>query len=450
MKTPQIVKFSLILSVFSIFIFSFTYFGTSAFSSRTSTNQVFSDKTFMGSIDLSNKTQQEAIAKIQARVNEWMAAADIKLVFKGQTFPIDSSSYVFLIDESIASSENGIQNELIVEFKQESLDTLSLPDDVKADLRKEKLVQALQATGQAFLNTAEINLAEYLPAEEPVRISTGITTLPAKNMAVKEIVESITQIEIAPESQFSLADFAEEAGISDKPAFAYSQIASALYKAILPTNFVVAERHISTQLPENIELGYEAKVDFAKNMDLKFYNPNKTSYIVEIIWQGQELLVAITGSPLLYEYKITASDQQEFKPRIIKQFSPLLNQGQKSVEKEGEPGFLLTLTREIYGRKGELLETEFIAEDFYPPVHRVEILPVAPAEQQTVPSVEVNPDTVAVPAADDNGVPGESSDVNPSSPDESSTNNGKQENVEEANKSTDEDRLWGKPNEQPK
>lgn len=450
MRTQQVIKFSLILSVFSIFIFSFTYFGTSAFSSRTSTNQVFSDKTFIGGIDLSNKTQQEAVGEIQARVNEWIAGADMKLVFKDQTFSIDPSSFVFLIDESIASSENGMQNELIVEFKEESLDTLSLPDEVKADLRKEKLMQVLQATGQAFINTAEINLAEYLPAEEPVRIATAITTLPAENMEVKEIVESITKIEIAPESQFSLADFAEEAGISDKPAFAYSQIASAIYKAILPTNFVVAERHISTQLPENIEIGYEAKVDFAKKMDLKFYNPNKTAYLLEIIWQGQELQVAIIGYPLLYEYKITASDQQEFKPRIIKQFSPLLNQGQKSVEKEGKPGSLLTLIREIYGQKGELLETEFIAEDFYPPVHRIEILPVAPAEQQTIPSAEGNQDTVAAPAADNDAVPGESSDINPSSPDESSTDSGKQENVEEANESTDEDRLWGKPNEQPK
>jgi hypothetical protein len=449
-RTQQVIKFSLILSVFSIFIFSFTYFGTSAFSSRTSTNQVFSDQTFIGSIDISNKTQQEAVGEIQARVDEWIAAANIKLMFKGQTFPIDTSSYVFLIEESIASSENGIQNELIVEFKEESLDTLPMPSENRADLKKEKLLQALQATGQAFLNTAEINLAEYLPAEDPVTISTAITTLPAENIEIKEIVESISQIEIAPESQFSLADFAEEVGISDKPAFAYSQIASAIYKAILPTNFVVAERHISRQLPENIEIGYEAKVDFAKNMDLKFYNPNKTSYLVEINWQGQELQVAITGSPLLYEYKITASDQQEFKPRIIKQFSPLLNQGQKSVEKEGEPGFLLTLTREIYGQKGELLETEFIAEDFYPPVHRVEILPVAPAEQQTAPSAEGNPDTVALPAADNGAVPSESSDINPSSPEESSTDIGNKENVEDANESTDEDRLWGKPNEQPK
>ncbi|NKE06382.1 MULTISPECIES: VanW family protein [Mesobacillus] len=451
MKKQHIIKFSLILSVFSIFIFSFTYFGASAFGSRASSNQIFSEKTSIGNVDVSNKTPEEAKALIEAKVNEWAQAAQIKLLYKGETYAIDPLHFVFLLDESVAAAQNGVQNDLLVELKGGALSSLELPETVRSQLDDERLVNDLSNAGKGLILVSDFSLENYLPEEKPVTITRSSLKLPEKNSEIKELAEAIQKMEIAPESHFSLANYARENNLSETSSYAYSQIASALYKALLSTNFTIGERHISSELAVNIELGFESKVDLSKNLDLKFYNPNKTSYTLELSIDNEELLVTITGAPLLYEYTVKTSNKQEFKPRTIKQYSPLLKTGQKSVESEGKPGFLITVSREIHGRKGELLETEFISEDFYTPVHRVEIYPIAPAVQQTPPATGTNDGTVTEPNAVQTlppSVPVEQTGNNNNSTENSSDGTSGQDGI--ANENDDDGSLWGKPDEQPK
>ena len=366
MRTQQIVKFSLILSVLSIFIFSFSYFGLSVFSARSAANQAFSENTMIGSIDVSNKSHDEAMTQIKTKVNSWMSEANISLVYKGQTFPIDTSGFVFLVEDSVSSAADGEQNELYVEWKDGELGTL--PSSVKDKLDAENLKIELQTAVRELPAVIEIKLDNYLPAEEPVIISTASVMLsPKDELEVRELIEGLNPIEILPDSMFSLAAYAEETGQAEASATVYSQIASALYKAVLQSNITISERHISGQLPENVELGYEARVDLSNNLDLKLYNPNESPYKIAFAVKGQELQVAVTGVPQIYIYKVTATGKQEFKPRIIKQYSPLLKQGQKSVERDGKAGLLIKINREIYGENGELLKNESISEDYYPP-----------------------------------------------------------------------------------
>nr|WP_249745429.1 VanW family protein [Mesobacillus boroniphilus] len=314
----------------------------------------------------------------------------------------------------------------------------------KLDL--ENLKTELLAAGQEFASTTEISLEKYLPAEDPVIISTASIKLSAEDNEIQELAESFNAIEISPKTPFSFAAFVEEAGQHEGSSAAFSQIASALYRAILPTNLTITERHISRQLPKNVELGYEAKVDFAKNIDLKLYNPNETAYQIVFDIVGRELQVSVKGAPLLYDYKITSTNKQEFKPRTIKQYSALLKQGQKSVEQEGAPGLLVTMNREIYGEDGGFLKTELLSEDFYPPVHRIEILPVAPAVQQTPPAPTGNLDTVTTPGENQNtSIPGQPGGTTP--PPAYADNSEETTNDEQ---NTDDGSLWGKPDEQPK
>jgi hypothetical protein len=129
----------------------------------------------------------------------------------------------------------------------------------------------------------------------------------------------------------------------------------------------------------------------------------------------------------------------------------LLKTGQKSVETEGKPGFLITVSREIHGRKGELLESEFISEDFYPPVHRVEIYPIAPAVQQAPPAAGTDAGTVTGLGATQTSppaVPVEPTGDNDGSPENSSDGSSDQDGI--ANDDDEDGGLWGKPNEQPK
>lgn len=449
MKKKQIVKFSLILSVLSIFIFSFTYFGSDIFSARTSAKQAFSENTTIGSLDVSNKSQDEANTYIQTQVDRWLAEANVRLVYKGNNYPVNASSFVFGIEDSVSSATSGVQNELYVQWEEAALNNLNLPSAIMPQLDTEKLIIKMQMPAQKLLPEIEVKLEDFLPAEESVIVSTSLVKLSSD--VDSELIGELASIEILPDSVFSLAAYANENNLANVSASFISQIGSALYKALLQSEIPIVERHISSQLPKNIELGYETKVDFNKNLDLKFYNPNNTSYKIELNLKGQELEAVVTGAPPIYEYKITATDKQEFKPRIIKQYSPLLKQGQKSVQTEGKEGLLIKVNREIYGEDGELLKSEFISEDFYPPIHRVEVLPLAPAVIQTAPDSITGPDTVTVPGVDQSdNTQGQPSGTNPTVP---SNDSEQQQPVDEQvndEQDTDDGGLWGKPNEQPK
>jgi hypothetical protein len=446
-ENKKIIKFSLILSVL---IFSFTYFGVSALGSRTSSNQTFLEKTYIGTVDVANKTHEQAKAAIEAKLNEWLAAARISLVYKGDIYAIDPAQFIYLVDESIAEAESGTKNELYIEMNEGILSSLSLPETILGLIEKELLFNELRTAGQRFTPALEISLENFLPEEEPVTISQASIDLPEESNEMKELVEAVQKIEIASESQVSLANNANEKGLIEKSSFAFSQIASAIYKAILPTNFSITERHISPKLAGNIDLGFESKVDFANNLDLKFYNPNKSAYSIELSLVDKKLQVTVKGAPLLYGYKITASGKQEFKPRTIKQYSPLLQPGQKSAEKEGEAGFLITISREKYGQKGELLESQFVSEDFYRPEHRVEILPIAPAVQQTG-TGNVSPGTVTGPPGNQTTttvLPGVQAGDNSTTPDLDNSIDSPGQDASAGVK--DDGGLWGKPNEDPK
>lgn len=455
MKKRKIFKLSLIVSVYSLFIFSFTYFAASAISFRSSANQVFSEKTFIGPMDVSGKSQEEAKSALEVKRSEWASSAEIVLSYKGQSFAIAAAEYDFLIDESIASAVNGAQNKVLVNLKNDVIDELPLiPPSLISNLNKESIKKELILAAQNFVQTTEISLENYLPKEKIKIISTAAIKLSDENQEIQEFTKLYPSIEIAPESQFSLAAFVKENEMNNISSYTYSQIATAIYQALMPTNFLISERHIGSKLPDNIQAGFEAKVNFEKKMDLLFYNPNNSSYSMAFNLKTSELEVSIIGIPLLYNYSIITGDKQEFEPRTIKQYSPMLEQGQKSVEVEGSPGFLVKVYREIYNQTGELLKSELLSEDFYPPVLRVEIMALTPAAQATVSTADGNADTVAAPSAEETESAGQYvSDNIPAEPKENG-NEGQQssdsQNGTENNADEDDGGLFGKPNEEPK
>jgi len=455
MKKRKIFKLSLIVSVYSLFIFSFTYFGASAITLMSSANQVFSENTYIGTIDVSGKSQEEVKSALEAKRSEWASSAEVILSYKGQTFSIAAAEFDFSINESIASAVSGAHNKVLVNLSKDVIDKLSLiPTSLINKLDKESLKKDLQLAAQNFVQMTELSLENYLPQEEVKIISKAAIILTEENQEIQEFTKLYPTIEIAPESQFSLAAFVKENEMNNISSYTYSQIATAIYQALMPTNFLIAERHIGSQLPDNIQAGFEAKVNFEKNIDLIFYNPNKSSYSMAFNLNSSELEVSIIGVPLLYNYSIITANKQEFEPRTIKQYSPLLEQGQKSVEVEGSPGILVKVYRETYNQKGELLKSELLSEDFYPPVHRVEILALTPEVQETVSTADGNADTVTAPSAEETEPAEQNVSDNIPSETNANGNEGQQssdsQNETENNSDEDDGGLFGKPNEEPK
>jgi hypothetical protein len=205
--------------------------------------------------------------------------------------------------------------------------------------------------------------------KKTVVASTKIIISPEESKVFTKSLKNKNDWTISKFSQFSLLSNKNELSslLTDHHL---SLLSSAFYKAILATNFEIVERHTGLHPPENIELGFEAKI-IQDEMDFIINNPNDTDYVVNIIITDHELMVELVGSPLLYRYDVMIEEKTSFPPKSIVQFDPKLPFGTSEVMEKGKDGYLLKIIRVKQDRNGKDLEREFISEDFYPPVHQV-------------------------------------------------------------------------------
>lgn len=148
--------------------------------------------------------------------------------------------------------------------------------------------------------------------------------------------------------------------------------ASALYETIIPTNFEIVERHTSAVLPNGVKAGFEAAVEQNKK-DFIFFNPNDRAYTFEWKMEGDRMQVTLIGPPFIYQYALKTDPIEYYDPKTIVQYSALLKPNEKRIKEEGKKGMLIRLHKEVYDRNGSFIEKVLVSEDFYPPVHRVEL-----------------------------------------------------------------------------
>jgi hypothetical protein len=193
---------------------------------------------------------------------------------------------------------------------------------------------------------------------------------------------SHSKIEIPAQSSFSLLGFVKTKKLENISSESLSLLATAIYQTVLSTNFTIVERNIGTKLPQNMSLGFEAKVNSKENQDFEFSNPNKSKYVLELQINNHQLIVTLKGEKLPYDYKIRTKNKQYFSPKTIVQYSPMLTPGQTKVVTGGTDGQEVEVYRDTY-QADQYIKSERISDDYYPPEYRVEINALdVPSSQQ--------------------------------------------------------------------
>nr|WP_285853322.1 VanW family protein [Sporosarcina luteola] len=153
-------------------------------------------------------------------------------------------------------------------------------------------------------------------------------------------------------------------------------LSSILYSAVLQTNFQVDERNVGTVVSSTIQPGFEAAMNQTLGLDLKFTNSNKTDFTIRAAWSSGTIHVSIEGRPFYYTYEPRVSKLETYKPKTVRQYSTFIDDGQVVVSHEGKEGIEAIVTRTL-SVDGKVIDTENISEDFYAPIHRVEIHPLS-------------------------------------------------------------------------
>ncbi len=429
----QVIKLFIVLFFSTAFIFSFSHFGAQAFEKISNADGKYSEGTSVGYVDVSGKSDSEAIVLLEEKYIEWVQNVKIELQYSEKMIPLDVNQFHFDAVQSVKSLQDGQKNtaSITIEMLQvEEQIQILFPQLNINELELTKLTADLTNTASKFENgsyTFNLN-TDYLLAvagKQDAVISEVIVPLTDIPTDLATVIQNNHAIKIAEEATFSLLEFAKLQKIEASSSL--SVIATGIYQAILPTNFTIVERNISSALPNYALLGYEAMVNNEKNADLVIVNPNKSSYTLEFQHENKNLIVTLKGEKFLYDYEVNKKDEQQLKPKTIVQYSPLVLPGKMNVQNNGVEGKIVKVYRDIY-QGSQLMESQLISEDYYQPVYRIEIHGLTGTQQ--LGTTQITSENNATKAANSNG----NQTTLPSESTQKDTNDG----------------LWGKPNEQPK
>jgi hypothetical protein len=373
-KIPHEIKLFSVILLSSLLIFSSSHYGVKAFEGIILKTKAFPDNTMIGPLDVTGLEKQDAKQQLEAMVTDWRANSSIALTYKEVNVPLSLEDVVIDVEQSVENAKGSTKNDLYVSMDKSSLETVfsSLSSSVsKNKIDTERLqTEILNKVKLLDKSSIQLDIGEFLLVAEKNEQVVNTLKVPIVNEDLRNIGATIV---IAPHATFSLLSFLEDQGLTTLDPIVIDILSSGIYQTALHSNFEIIERHISTELPEYISMGFEAKVDAKLKWDLSFYNPNMDNYQIEIYSDGQVLTFDLVGVPFAYEYVVMQEGLKLFDPKTIKQYSPLLEPGQFKVTKEGQKGFYLEHSRLVLDESGKIIEHQLISKDYYAPIHLVKV-----------------------------------------------------------------------------
>ena len=399
MKNPQMLKIFLVFILSTAYIFSFSHFGASAYNQIFKDQGQFGENTTIGSLDISGQIKREVSTLINKAADQWTRNTVLSITYKESEMTVDNGIFTFQMDKTIASLLSNKKNTAVVTVDMESLQedlydmALSL---ASTSLDIEKLAKDLAVSAE-FLTEGSKTLAleNYIDGDtgEDEVVAESTVNLGKATATFKDLIPLIQPIKIDAETQFSLLQKMSELDGKKYNSDTLSRLATAIYGVVLPTNFTILERNISDQLPGYAELGFEAHIDSEIGHDLVFANTNDSAYRIELQVEGKKLKATLKGQSFLNSYEVKTTDEKRYTPKTIKQYSDELAPAAMQVKKEGKEGITVKVLRRIESSSGDLLDTETLSEDFYAPIHRIEVYGLELKEVIPTPSDSDNEDT---------------------------------------------------------
>ncbi|WP_079479518.1 VanW family protein [Halobacillus salinus] len=363
-----------LLILMTAFLLLFTYVGPMGWQLVSGEEKVYEPNTSVAGISIGGLTESEASTKLSGHVSDWEGQRDILLESETEKVRISSDFFLFDVEATLDEVVEGTDQDLVVradESYQSEVESQWEPAlrtnfewedwtaavlEKASDLEEEPLVYSVYNFVPSDVSPLLETVAEY-------EISVKETSL------LSELVSSMDTLTLKSEQEFSLIEAAEELPVSINEE-TLSIVATTIFGAALDTNFAIQQRHISQKLPDYAVLGREASVKPSQNDDFVLYNPNSSDYIISLSLEGSNLIVDVRGYPFVEQYFSSVEDVQAIEPRTIVRYSSFVNPSDVQVEQEGETGQRAFVYRSSRGESGI---REKIAEDYYPPVNRVEL-----------------------------------------------------------------------------
>jgi hypothetical protein len=360
----------------TVYLFGSANLGTYLYDRVFQSEHVSANETMIAGMKLSNDRNNETTNKLLEEINLWKEAQSLSITYMEVGERIPSEAFLFDVDATVEMASDGEDSPLLLRIDEGVLQELLISFGI--DIER---IQIDKLKGAITERVSILDGEEQEFALEDFLNSPGVMKVLAENEignvestpGLQEFLTDFPEIGIEPVSTFSLLKFVEDQHIS-MTSKELSVISTGLYEILLHSDLEVIQRHHSRSLPDYAELGMEARVDKDIQQDFVFVNPNHQAYKIHFQTTGDAILFILEGPELPYEVEISLQNKQTVKPRVIKQYTPYVDQGQTEVRAEGKEGVQIEVLKRMLDSKGSVLKEELISRDYYPPVHREELV----------------------------------------------------------------------------
>lgn len=353
---------------------------TNVLASSIFSTKEFSDHTYVGPFSVSNvkvKKAKEQLATDFALLQQQM---QVDVIYQDYSFVLPEELITFDVEQSIEQAESGMDNPIIAHVNQEGLETV-LRNELAILSLSDASITAIAKGIEGELVTGiipqTVDLVDYIQEEDKrmAEVATATYNMSHVSPSFSRAIKALNEVTIEPFETISLLELLTQSSVGALTEDEMHMIASSLYTAVLQTNFTIDERTIGSSLSNDVKIGFDATINEALNLDLKFTNPNRSTFILKTTWQNGDYHLSIEGLPFYYTYEPFVLEEEKFDFRTIIQYSAFVNRGQVILAKEGKEGVEATVHRTI-SHNGDVVTTELIAKDFYAPQARVELHPL--------------------------------------------------------------------------
>lgn len=354
----------------------------------------FQKDTLIGPVKVSGLNKEQTKLLLAKETATWKNQNQTDLQFIFDHALIDSSIFVFDIENMVETAKQEKQNSMVVSIDEEKwkenvlkLGYFGTEEYIDwATLKNDLLKKALQLEKIS----SPIHLTQYM-----IRYETGVSELASASMSLSASDLSATSwirkhgtLLIEADKQFSLNDL-----FIDDPDGLYSDqfktvLASTIYKASLESPVQIIQRQTSVRNHFNIQDGFEAYV----NKSNDFIINNSYGYPLTLISkiEGNRFIVSMVGPLLGIEINLDPLQRKILPFRVqIQTIERMLPENTQA----GIEGVEVEVARTLYV-DNEKKKTYHVSKDLYFPVHEVqfrheesEITPITPGEG-TLPSTD--------------------------------------------------------------
>lgn len=370
-QIPNLKLISLVVAVgMSMFLFTM---GSSAAIQYVTTGERLPENTVIASVNVSKKSKEEAVQLLDEKVQHWKDNQSIVVKMDGKELTVDPEMLQFNVVETVEQAIQTTNRDLQITIDESYVSDMKshMNDSLASEFSQEQFIETVKRDAAQLGDSRLEYLAYDFVKGDTASLyeSIGEQTLAVpQETSMDRAVKLFEGKELEDGAVFSFNHWLNNDGVYDEVSL--DVLASAIYGASVNAGMIIQERHISHRLPEYAEPGMEANVDLNQDRDLKVFNPFSGDYQLSVSVEAGNVKVQWMGYPTASDYHVQVLEREEISPKTIIQYSSLVQRGTFNLLQEGENGELVSVYRVDRSLSEEV--KEFISEDYYPPVARVE------------------------------------------------------------------------------